>query len=158
MECHQIELTKGTPYLALTGKLWGVFCEDLAENGLNYNGTTPYVCTQVYSSVFSGSHWLIYSHPLGSIMYWGNQVVVKLDHDIICDPNEYESVNSLVIHKVLSLPKLWVIPKMQHSTFRSFIYSTNIDKCMLNCQIPLNLKWLNMHTVILFSWTQTVLI
>ena len=27
-----IRLTKGTPYLALTGELWGVFCEDFEEN------------------------------------------------------------------------------------------------------------------------------
>ena len=26
------KLTKDTPYLALTGELWGVYCEDLGEN------------------------------------------------------------------------------------------------------------------------------
>ena len=35
-----IRLTKDTPYLALMGKLWGVFCEDLGENWRCYNGTT----------------------------------------------------------------------------------------------------------------------
>ena len=34
-----IELTKDIPYLALTGELWGVCCEDLRENLLLYNGT-----------------------------------------------------------------------------------------------------------------------
>ena len=34
------ESTKDTPYLALTGKLWRVFCEDLDENRQCYNGTT----------------------------------------------------------------------------------------------------------------------
>ena len=28
----EVELTKDAPYLALTGELWGVFCEDLDEN------------------------------------------------------------------------------------------------------------------------------
>ena len=31
--------TKDTPYLALTGELWGVFCEYLWENLPQYNGT-----------------------------------------------------------------------------------------------------------------------
>ena len=36
-------LTKEAPYLALTGKLWGVHCEDLGENWQHYNGTTLYI-------------------------------------------------------------------------------------------------------------------
>ena len=35
-----IRLTKDTPYLALTGELWGVICEDFGENWTRYNGTT----------------------------------------------------------------------------------------------------------------------
>ena len=31
--------TKHTPYLALTGELWGVFCEYLWENQPRYNDT-----------------------------------------------------------------------------------------------------------------------
>ena len=31
--------TIDTPYLALTGELWGVFREYLSENRLRYNGT-----------------------------------------------------------------------------------------------------------------------
>ena len=31
-----------TPYLALTGELWGVFCEDLAENWPRYHGKALY--------------------------------------------------------------------------------------------------------------------
>ena len=34
---------KGTPYLTLTGKLWGVFCAYLWENWLSYNGTALYL-------------------------------------------------------------------------------------------------------------------
>ena len=34
------ELTKGSTYLALEGELWGVYCENLGENWLHYNGTT----------------------------------------------------------------------------------------------------------------------
>ena len=37
--------TKGTPYLALTGELWGVFCEYLWENVPRYNGTALYFQT-----------------------------------------------------------------------------------------------------------------
>ena len=33
-------ITTDTPYLTLTGELWGVFCEDFGENWLLYNGTT----------------------------------------------------------------------------------------------------------------------
>ena len=33
-EIWELTLTKDTPYLALTGKLWGVFCEHFVENPL----------------------------------------------------------------------------------------------------------------------------
>ena len=35
--------SKDTPYLALTGELWDVFCEDLGDNWLRYNGTALYI-------------------------------------------------------------------------------------------------------------------
>ena len=38
-----IELTKDTPYLALTGELLGVCCEDFGENWPCYNGTALYL-------------------------------------------------------------------------------------------------------------------
>ena len=38
----QFEPTKYIPYLALTGELWNVFCEDLGKNWLRYNGTALY--------------------------------------------------------------------------------------------------------------------
>ena len=38
-----IRITTGTPYLALTGELWGVYCEDFGENRPRYNGTALYV-------------------------------------------------------------------------------------------------------------------
>ena len=34
--------TKDTPYLALTGELWDVFCEYLWETWPRYNGATLY--------------------------------------------------------------------------------------------------------------------
>ena len=37
------KLTTDTPYLALTGELWSVFCEDIGENWLRYNGIA--LCT-----------------------------------------------------------------------------------------------------------------
>ena len=36
----EIESTKNTPYLTLTGELWCIFCENLGENLPLYNGTT----------------------------------------------------------------------------------------------------------------------
>ena len=33
-----------TPYLALKGELWGVFCEDFQENWPRYNSTALYSC------------------------------------------------------------------------------------------------------------------
>ena len=35
--------TKDTPYLALAGELWGVFCEYLWQNWPRYNGTALYL-------------------------------------------------------------------------------------------------------------------
>ena len=35
--------TKHTPYLALTGELWGVFCENFVENWSRNNGTALYL-------------------------------------------------------------------------------------------------------------------
>ena len=35
----EIEFTKDTPYLALTGELRGVFCDDFGENWPRCNGT-----------------------------------------------------------------------------------------------------------------------
>ena len=40
---EDIELTKDTPYLALTSELWGVCCEDFGENWQRYYGTVLYV-------------------------------------------------------------------------------------------------------------------
>ena len=37
-----IRITRDTPYLTLISKLWGIYCEDLGENWLHYNGTTLY--------------------------------------------------------------------------------------------------------------------
>ena len=37
-----LKLITDTPYLALPGELWGVSCEDIAEN---YNGTALYLLT-----------------------------------------------------------------------------------------------------------------
>ena len=37
----EFECPKDTLYLALTGELWGVLCEDFRENLSRYNGTTP---------------------------------------------------------------------------------------------------------------------
>ena len=36
------KLTTGTPYLALMGELWGVYCEDFVESWPRNNGTALY--------------------------------------------------------------------------------------------------------------------
>ena len=36
------KLTTDTPYLTLTGELWGVFCEYFAENWPRYKSTALY--------------------------------------------------------------------------------------------------------------------
>ena len=36
------EIEKNTPYLTVMGELWGVCCEDFAENWSHYNGTILY--------------------------------------------------------------------------------------------------------------------
>ena len=42
-ECQlDLKLTTDTPYLALTGELWGVYCEDLGKNWPRYSGTALY--------------------------------------------------------------------------------------------------------------------
>ena len=38
-----LRFTTHTSYLALTGELSGVFCEDLGENWLRYNGIALYL-------------------------------------------------------------------------------------------------------------------
>ena len=49
----QCQITNYTPYLALTGELWCVFCENLNENWLHYNGTALYLID--WSSLSFGS-------------------------------------------------------------------------------------------------------
>ena len=53
-EC-KFEPTKDAPYLALTGEVWGVFCDDFEENRLCYNGTTLYVLNHFELSGIHGS-------------------------------------------------------------------------------------------------------
>ena len=43
---HKSDLkhTKNTSYLALTGELWSVYCEEIGETWPRYNGTGLYLC------------------------------------------------------------------------------------------------------------------
>ena len=44
-----IRITTETPYLALAGELWGVFCEDFGEKWLRYNDIAlQYVLLQLW--------------------------------------------------------------------------------------------------------------
>ena len=40
---YKFEPTKDTPYIAITGELWGVFYEDLGENWPLYNDIALYL-------------------------------------------------------------------------------------------------------------------
>ena len=46
----RLKVPKDTPYLTLMGELWGVFCEDLEENWLCYNGTPLHFFSTIQSS------------------------------------------------------------------------------------------------------------
>ena len=64
---YKFKPTKDTPYLALTGELWGVFCDVLGEDRLHYNGTTLYFAMQMpLISLFSMKHIMSQKHSLMS--------------------------------------------------------------------------------------------
>ena len=54
-----IRITTDTPYLALTGELWGVYCEDFGENWPRYNGTTLYTPKIPYNTMHTLSLYMI---------------------------------------------------------------------------------------------------
>ena len=65
------ELTKDTPYLALSGELWSVFYEYFNRNWPCYKGFLLYVwrgqCKAVFTFVFScGMTWVCFVHFTGS--------------------------------------------------------------------------------------------
>ena len=49
------KLTTDTPYLTLTGELWGVLCEDSGEDWPRYNGIALYVwhCPEQHNIEYS---------------------------------------------------------------------------------------------------------
>ena len=73
----EFESTKDTPYLALMGKLWGVFCEDFRENWWPYNGTTLYLVIIVVSGIiipaFLAVVRLIFTRDAEHIAYYVSQ-------------------------------------------------------------------------------------
>ena len=71
-ECKSdFELTKSTPYLALKGELWGIYCEDLGENGLHYNGTVLHLLLwiNVISSPVVIEIFIKYSHLTDEVIW-----------------------------------------------------------------------------------------
>ena len=44
-------LTTDTPYLALTGELWGVYCDDCGENWPRFNSTALYLAYHVVTEL-----------------------------------------------------------------------------------------------------------
>ena len=66
----EVIFTKDTPYLALTGELWGVFCEDWGENWPRYNGTALYyycycrvLCWMCPMARGLQTHWMQHTYP-----------------------------------------------------------------------------------------------
>ena len=47
-----------SPYIALTGELWGVFCEEFGENWPRYNGIALYVPLDLYNGAWCTDHYL----------------------------------------------------------------------------------------------------
>ena len=39
----EVKITKDIPYLTIMGELWGVCCEDFAENWSRYNDTVRHI-------------------------------------------------------------------------------------------------------------------
>ena len=48
-------ITTDTPYLALMGERWGVYCEDLGENWARYNSTVYWGTLMIYSVMYRHS-------------------------------------------------------------------------------------------------------
>ena len=78
-----LKLTTDTPYLTLTGELWGVYCEDFVENWPHYNGTALYPYSMLNTLVHS---YIAAIHPcfhtcillfFNSALCWSNLVSTK---------------------------------------------------------------------------------
>ena len=55
----KFQRTIDTPKLALTGQLWGVYCEDFWENLPCYNGTALYLYLAVFETLRFPVHTII---------------------------------------------------------------------------------------------------
>ena len=53
-----IKLTRDTPYLTLMGKLWDVYCKDILEIWLRYNGTALHPRISLHTNTSSVARWL----------------------------------------------------------------------------------------------------
>ena len=60
----EFEHTRNTPYLAITGELWGVFCEDFDGNWPRYNGTALYFWKQIQYKYGKGWWDTVWQFPL----------------------------------------------------------------------------------------------
>ena len=60
--------TNDTPYLALTGELWGIFCEYLWENWLCYSGTALYFQVGIQLKLKSLMHQLFVQQVVHNLM------------------------------------------------------------------------------------------
>ena len=112
-----IRFTTDTSYLALTGELWGVCCEDLVENWLHYNGTALYMELGI-------REWhILESRSINICRPWrtGSSLVHATTHHLFSDKQlpkailiycqldhlEYISIKCYEIQKLLLTKYIW---------------------------------------------------
>ena len=67
------KLTTDTPYLALTGEIWYVYCGDLGENWPHYNGTALYMYHHLKKYFVSNIH----SHSVCDPAQWFSSATLE---------------------------------------------------------------------------------
>ena len=137
------ELTKDTPYLALSGELWSVFYEYFNRNWLCYKGFLLYLSRSVY---FLGSHWISMGLPEISRVTWQVCISVawqKIYSDMILanqkfTPHVDRNVATLVVIIIMNISKCKCLLYTELSGVQ-FPFSNNrlwlllIRKLTINC-------------------------
>ena len=97
-------ITTDTPYLTLTGKPLGVYCEDFGENRPSYNGTTLYIYIYYIYISFHLLHWDIAVTwlPQGEF----NHRTLKIDWYFM--DNSVHDVNAIFMQYNLPLGQIYI--------------------------------------------------
>ena len=127
-----LDPTKDTPYLALTGELWGVFCEYLWENWSRYNSTTVYSQGESLAPLWGGKcsallapadlwpiitipsipnvGWRQHQHANHAQTEWGLNHIVGRNENISEILLAFDEINFLWIRTQIFVPMLSRIP------------------------------------------------